>query len=97
MLPSAAPGVSPSVIRQAPPPVTDSLQRPARSAGGGCGGGGVMAGGGGEAAAWSGWPPKRSLLAHAARDVSPARTKRSAAAFAPPVPCLVRFKPSIRK
>src|ERR1700758_4522460 len=49
IVPSAAPGVAPSVIKQAPLAAA-SRQRPATSIGGGCGGGGV---GGGDGCACS--------------------------------------------
>src|SRR5580658_760526 len=79
-VPSTAPAVLPSVITQAPPPVTASFHFPARSTGGGCGGGGAGGGGGAVATAWSGWPPpKRSVLVQAA---SIASTSRMAMAFA---------------
>src|SRR5580692_6169764 len=74
MVPWAAPGASPSVMKQAPPAAAVSRQRPARSIGGGVGsgeGGGAAATGGG-----SGF----GALAQAA---SAANTSKAAAAFAP--------------
>src|SRR5262249_4256719 len=62
IVPSAAPGVAESVIKQAPLAAA-SRQRPARSIGGGCGGRG---GGGGEAAACSlGGVASCDVLVHA--------------------------------
>src|SRR5215831_8586292 len=61
IVPSAAPGVAASVIKQAPLAAA-SRQRPATSIGGGCGGGG----GGGEAAACSlGGDASCDVLVHA--------------------------------
>jgi hypothetical protein len=62
IVPSAAPGVAASVIKQAPLAAA-SRQRPATSIGGGCGGGGA---GGGEAAACSlGGNASCDVLVHA--------------------------------
>ena len=76
IVPSAAPAVAPSVIRQ-PPLAAASRQRPLRSIGGGCGGGG---GGGGDAATCSlGGDATRDVLVHA---LTAASNRSRAAAIA---------------
>src|SRR3984957_2680300 len=73
MVPWAAPGAPPSVMKQAPPAAAVSRHRPARSIGGGEGGGGA-------GAAATGGGSGFGALAQAA---SVASTSKAAAAFAP--------------
>src|SRR5580692_10182882 len=68
MVPCAAPAVSPSDMKQAPPAAAVSRQRPARSTGGGEGGGGA----GGSAATGGG--SGAGVVAQASSATSPSRT-----------------------